>query len=539
MAFSRNWIFGSTIVAVFSFLIPQAARAMSDQAIDGVSQILCEDQSGSNLCSSSIQNLLHKIQNDVAHRHQREFRENEERVRRELELELYGPDTKDLFKRVHDKLRLQQYQWRGTTHPPVPVEVSSLGGPVASNGGCIGTVCLGGASVAGTSNNGSSTITGSTNDPSLLAAIRPLNTTGASMPFPYSTGGASSPPPASGSGSSAGPTTAMVSLGGGIFGKATYNPDGTVTVSNNLGTTTLTMAQVKQVAGGDLSPLNSLGATAAGNPNASKLVQISSLGTENVSSNTVKFTIPSASTSQPSQSTITGLGTGSPTVSTPAIKLNTPASGASSPSQSTITGLGVSPQSKVSSTGREVTPSTKALSPAVRDIGGTSANRNVTRESSLGGQAASTAAANAASRAASNAAGRAASNAAANAASRTASNSAANAASRAASNAAANAASRAASNVASRIHLPTVSDIRLKRDVAEVGQLPDGLHLYRFRYLWSDTVYVGVMAQEALAIEPKAVVRGQDGYLRVDYDRIGFKFSTWKEWVGRAPERLN
>jgi hypothetical protein len=158
---------------------------------------------------------------------------------------------------------------------------------------------------------------------------------------------------------------------------------------------------------------------------------------------------------------------------------------------------------------------------------------------SLSSRAASTAAANAASRAASNAAGRAASNAAANAASRTASNSAANAASRAASNAAANAASRAASNVASRIHLPTVSDIRLKRDVAEVGQLPDGLHLYRFRYLWSDTVYVGVMAQEALAIEPKAVVRGQDGYLRVDYDRIGFKFSTWKEWVGRAPERLN
>jgi hypothetical protein len=158
---------------------------------------------------------------------------------------------------------------------------------------------------------------------------------------------------------------------------------------------------------------------------------------------------------------------------------------------------------------------------------------------SLSNRAASTAAANAASRAASSAAGRAASNAAANTASRTASNAAANAASRAASNAAANAASRAASNVASRIHLPTVSDIRLKRDVAEVGQLPDGLHLYRFRYLWSDTVYVGVMAQEALAIEPEAVVRGQDGYLRVDYDRIGFKFSTWSEWVGRAPERLN
>ena len=31
----------------------------------------------------------------------------------------------------------------------------------------------------------------------------------------------------------------------------------------------------------------------------------------------------------------------------------------------------------------------------------------------------------------------------------------------------------------------TGSDIRLKRDIAEVGLTPGGLHLYRFRYLWA------------------------------------------------------
>ena len=46
------------------------------------------------------------------------------------------------------------------------------------------------------------------------------------------------------------------------------------------------------------------------------------------------------------------------------------------------------------------------------------------------------------------------------------------------------------------------SDIRLKRDVALVGRLDNGLGLYRYRYLWSDTVYVGVMAQEVALVRP-------------------------------------
>ena len=42
-------------------------------------------------------------------------------------------------------------------------------------------------------------------------------------------------------------------------------------------------------------------------------------------------------------------------------------------------------------------------------------------------------------------------------------------------------------------------------------RLPSGIGLYRYRYVWSDQVYVGVMAQEVAAIEPDAVVSGPDG----------------------------
>ena len=66
-------------------------------------------------------------------------------------------------------------------------------------------------------------------------------------------------------------------------------------------------------------------------------------------------------------------------------------------------------------------------------------------------------------------------------------------------------------------------------------RLDNGLELYRFRYKGSDhTLYVGVMAQEVQNIDPKAVSRDHDGYLRVDYDRIGVKFMTWKEWLARS-----
>jgi len=76
------------------------------------------------------------------------------------------------------------------------------------------------------------------------------------------------------------------------------------------------------------------------------------------------------------------------------------------------------------------------------------------------------------------------------------------------------------------------SDIRLKRDSFPVGRLVGGIGLYRYRYLWSDTIHVGVMAHEVAASRPEAVQRGADGYLRVDYACLGLRMRTWDEWVG-------
>jgi polysaccharide biosynthesis/export protein len=76
-----------------------------------------------------------------------------------------------------------------------------------------------------------------------------------------------------------------------------------------------------------------------------------------------------------------------------------------------------------------------------------------------------------------------------------------------------------------------VSDVRLKRDITPIAKLENGLRLYRYRYAWSDTLYVGVLAQEVLEVAPSAVARGADGYLRVNYARLGLRMQLWEEWI--------
>jgi outer membrane immunogenic protein len=74
------------------------------------------------------------------------------------------------------------------------------------------------------------------------------------------------------------------------------------------------------------------------------------------------------------------------------------------------------------------------------------------------------------------------------------------------------------------------SDIRLKRDVELVGRRDDGLGIYRYKYLWSDAVHIGAMAQEVALIHPDAVVRDPlSGYLAVDYARLGLRPMTLTE----------
>ena len=75
------------------------------------------------------------------------------------------------------------------------------------------------------------------------------------------------------------------------------------------------------------------------------------------------------------------------------------------------------------------------------------------------------------------------------------------------------------------------SDIRLKHDITLLGHLDNGLGFYRFSYLGSHKAFVGVMAQEVQAVMPEAVTRGRDGYLRVDYDKLGVKFQTYGDWL--------
>jgi hypothetical protein len=82
------------------------------------------------------------------------------------------------------------------------------------------------------------------------------------------------------------------------------------------------------------------------------------------------------------------------------------------------------------------------------------------------------------------------------------------------------------------------SDIRLKHDIVLLGHLDNGLGVYRFVYNGETRPYVGVMAQDVENVRPDAVIRGADGYLRVDYDRLGLKFETYDAWLasgGRMP----
>ena len=79
---------------------------------------------------------------------------------------------------------------------------------------------------------------------------------------------------------------------------------------------------------------------------------------------------------------------------------------------------------------------------------------------------------------------------------------------------------------------PDPSDIRLKRDIVELVALENGIKLYSFRYLWEDTVYVGVMAQDLLEHESykDAVVIQQSGFYAVHYERLGLQMITLEEW---------
>ena len=65
--------------------------------------------------------------------------------------------------------------------------------------------------------------------------------------------------------------------------------------------------------------------------------------------------------------------------------------------------------------------------------------------------------------------------------------------------------------------------MRLKTDIHEVGTTAHNLPLYTFRYIGKDGQYEGVMAQDVLKVMPRAVIVGEDGYYRVDYNMLGIE----------------
>jgi hypothetical protein len=80
------------------------------------------------------------------------------------------------------------------------------------------------------------------------------------------------------------------------------------------------------------------------------------------------------------------------------------------------------------------------------------------------------------------------------------------------------------------------SDTALKHDIVLLGHLANGIGYYRFSYIGSDRAYVGVMAQEVQTVMPSAVFRGQDGYLRVQYRKLGVPFQTYEQWIASGAQ---
>lgn len=64
------------------------------------------------------------------------------------------------------------------------------------------------------------------------------------------------------------------------------------------------------------------------------------------------------------------------------------------------------------------------------------------------------------------------------------------------------------------------SDRRVKEDIEPVGKLDSGLTVYRYRYKGDSRFQIGVMADEVREKFPKAVLRGPDGFDRVDYRQV-------------------
>ena len=77
-----------------------------------------------------------------------------------------------------------------------------------------------------------------------------------------------------------------------------------------------------------------------------------------------------------------------------------------------------------------------------------------------------------------------------------------------------------------------ISDRRLKSAIMHLATMPNGISIYAFRYLWSEQVYVGVMAQDLIhhPVFGAAIKLAADGFYRVNYALLGLRMVTIEEW---------
>lgn len=64
--------------------------------------------------------------------------------------------------------------------------------------------------------------------------------------------------------------------------------------------------------------------------------------------------------------------------------------------------------------------------------------------------------------------------------------------------------------------IATISERLWKKNVAYLASVGPA-NLYAFNYLWDDATHIGMMADEVEEFAPEAVVRGNDGWRRVNY----------------------
>ena len=77
-----------------------------------------------------------------------------------------------------------------------------------------------------------------------------------------------------------------------------------------------------------------------------------------------------------------------------------------------------------------------------------------------------------------------------------------------------------------------LADRRMVSDIAEVGALANGVKVYSFKYIFEDTVRVGVLAEDLMerADTKVAVLTMANGLLGVDYAALGLRMATLAQW---------